>query len=124
MMRHMTTVDYRDGWLCVKWIDTDSSEPIRFTSWYPVRQVPKCDAADWIGREATPIGSQGGLYSMRTADYPCGYRVDLRLLNGGQTTPIAFDRTPIPCPKVRKGLETRYHNGCWEKRLRTGWTAV
>jgi hypothetical protein len=31
---------------------------------------------------------------------------------------------PIPCPKVRKGTETRYRNGQWEKLLKTGWVAA
>jgi hypothetical protein len=30
--------------------------------------------------------------------------------------------TPIECPKVRKGIETRYHLGRWEKySKREGW---
>jgi hypothetical protein len=29
--------------------------------------------------------------------------------------------TPIPCPKVRKGIDTRYRDGRWEKCLKTGW---
>ena len=31
----------------------------------------------------------------------------------------------VPCPKVRKSVETRYHNGRWEKYLKTsGWVDV
>jgi hypothetical protein len=31
---------------------------------------------------------------------------------------------PYPCPKVRRGIETRYRYGQWEKRLKTGWTPI
>ena len=27
----------------------------------------------------------------------------------------------VPCPKVRKGIETRWHNGEWQKMLKGGW---
>lgn len=30
--------------------------------------------------------------------------------------------TPLSCPKVRKGIETRYRSGVWEKYLKqSGW---
>lgn len=29
---------------------------------------------------------------------------------------------PCPCPKVRKGIETRWISGRWEKHLKSGWT--
>jgi hypothetical protein len=32
---------------------------------------------------------------------------------------------PLPCPKVRAGVETRYHDGRWEKYLKArGWVAA
>lgn len=35
-----------------------------------------------------------------------------------------MDATPIDCPKVRKGTETRYYCGRWEKySKREGWIA-
>lgn len=34
------------------------------------------------------------------------------------------ESAPLPCPKVRKGIETRYRQGRWEKCLRTGWVAA
>jgi hypothetical protein len=36
----------------------------------------------------------------------------------------AFEQviTPLPCPKVRKGIDTRYRQGAWEKYLKSeGW---
>lgn len=123
MTRHSSTVDWKDGWLCVKHRDTDFAHPEEYFLWWPVRQVPKADAEHLIGREAADQGT--GYYCVRTADYPRGYLVDLPLLNGGQTRPIANETVPLPCPKVRKGTEVRYHNGRWEKYLKTkGWIAA
>lgn len=36
-----------------------------------------------------------------------------------------MDAEPIPCPKVRKGIDTRYYCGRWEKySKREGWIAA
>ncbi len=44
------------------------------------------------------------------------------LKDGGRTKPAFVEETPIPCPKVRAGIETRYMNGGWEKlSKRQGW---
>ena len=31
---------------------------------------------------------------------------------------------PIPSPKVRRGIATRYHDGHWQKFTKRGWTAA
>ena len=32
---------------------------------------------------------------------------------------------PYPCPKVRRGVEMRYHDGVWQKYLKTqGWVSA
>ena len=52
------------------------------------------------------------------------YRLGQRLWSADVAVRSECDRTesePLPCPKVRKGIETRYRNGRWEKRLKTGW---
>lgn len=37
----------------------------------------------------------------------------------------AVSRTPVPCPRVRAGVETRYRHGRWEKLTkRAGWVAA
>jgi hypothetical protein len=43
------------------------------------------------------------------------------LADGGATRAIIVETIPIPCPKVRAGIETRWHNGQWQKLLKTGW---
>lgn len=32
-----------------------------------------------------------------------------------------IEQIPIPCPKVRKGIRTRWMNERWEKELKQGW---
>lgn len=39
----------------------------------------------------------------------------------GYTTPAFTEEIPLPCPKVRTGIETRYRDGRWQKLLRDGW---
>jgi hypothetical protein len=43
------------------------------------------------------------------------------LVNGPRTKSTQTDIEPIPCPKVRKGINTQYRFGVWEKELKTGW---
>ena len=45
----------------------------------------------------------------------------------GDQKAMRVDTEPYPCPKVRKGIETRYHYGRWEKYLKSskrGWIPV
>ena len=42
----------------------------------------------------------------------------------GDQKAMRVDAEPFPCPKVRKGIETRYYYGQWEKYLKSskrGW---
>lgn len=40
----------------------------------------------------------------------------------GNTEAVKVEETPVPCPKVRKGIATRWYRGRWEKLLKSGWT--
>lgn len=70
-----------------------------------------------------------GTYTVRTVadlDRECsGYNAHftVALINGGRTAATWIDIEPIPCPKVRKGIETRWSSrGYWEKYTkRDGW---
>src|SRR4051812_1911557 len=68
MTRSSEIVAWHDGWLCVKYTDTDFFKPIRYHIYWPVKQCPKSDADYLIGREAGSSGGSGR-YSARTADY-------------------------------------------------------
>ena len=60
-------------------------------------------------------------YTLRIAAYEY---VRIYLKDQGQTQSIHTYSVLIPCPKVRKGIETRYRNGFWEKLLKSGWVAA
>jgi hypothetical protein len=43
----------------------------------------------------------------------------------GKSRPGDFTETvPLPCPKVRKGTETRYRHGKWEKYTAKGFVSA
>lgn len=46
------------------------------------------------------------------------------LINGPKTESTKADIVPIPCPKVRSGIKTRYRYGKWEKELKSGWCSA
>ena len=67
-------------------------------------------------------GSCSYEYRLRTAgthEY-----IYLYLKDQGKTKSIHTIVEAIPCPKVRKGIETRWYNGRWEKLLKTGWKSA
>jgi len=44
------------------------------------------------------------------------------LKDGGATKAVTVETTAVPPPKVRAGVETRWHGGRWQKYLkRDGW---
>jgi hypothetical protein len=47
------------------------------------------------------------------------------LPQGGSTQAVVNETTEVLRPKVRRGIETRWHNGRWEKYLKAqGWVAA
>lgn len=51
--------------------------------------------------------------------------IQIQLVRGGQTYAIHTDNVPYPCPKVKKGMQTRYFQGDWWKYLKSkGWTRI
>lgn len=45
------------------------------------------------------------------------------LINGPKTESVKTEFIPVPCPKVRQGIKTRWSESRhqWEKELKTGW---
>lgn len=116
-------LDWRDGWLCARSEYRCLAEPVLIVSWYQITQCSERHARDGFCGE---LGSEldyycGGEYRMRGARSSKHYR----LLEGGKTMSLAQERRSIPCPKMRKGTETRYYCGSWQKFLaREGWVAI
>lgn len=99
------------------WADQD--KPFDRVCYYPIG-VRATDYREWVGEQCYSQGD--GRYSPRGKPY--GYAPTFGLINGGKTLPDKrwYEEVPIPCPKVRKGIDTQWRNGKWEKYLKTrGW---
>lgn len=119
------TIEYRDGWMCVKTVDTNFNEPVQVTQYWPICRASAYDIqlCDLTGCEAE-FDHNGNVYYKMGHSTSAIWSRNQCLYDGSKTVCIATDSAPLPCPKVRKGVETRYRNGRWEKCLRTGWTAA
>lgn len=126
---------HKDGWLCVVMECLDYSEPFIERIYYPVEQCREAQAAHLIGSPCKPHAMGGGLYTARvkgaTVDVGASepyqwpdYDLNLRLKDDGRTMPVAVEKEPVPCPKVRKGQETRYRYGVWQKYTAKGWVSA
>ena len=73
-----------------------------------------------IGKPATCRDSRVHVYLGN------GISLDGELLGGGSAKSISLVEEPLPCPKVRKDIETRWNSSReqWEKLLRKGWVAA
>jgi len=110
------TLDYKNGWLCLKMTGTKTFEPIRWTSWYPVFKASYDSISHLVGRGCTEYA---GKY------YNAG-GFEFQLQNGGATKPLVYEEMKVELPKVRKGIETRWYLGRWEKlsRKERAWISV
>ena len=85
---------------------------------WPIGTIfPPIGIDSYEGHEVTKNSAYG--YSIRTAPYQ---HSSIHLKDQGQTKSIHTYTVMIPCPKVRKGIVTRWYNGQWEKLLKSGWT--
>jgi hypothetical protein len=117
---HQTRLVNFNGRLFIRWDDISSDEPVLVRLFYPIglRTSDRFEVSEFPadGFEAHKDGP--GTYSVRILPHVYSRWA---LINGGQTVPEYNERLPIPCPKVRKGIETRWRNGEWVKLLKTGW---
>lgn len=99
------------------------NEPIRYVNYYrivdlrndPMQWTPPIAEADRLKLEPS---SSCSTYTVRPD--PRGGRLTLIIDAHAQAEYI--DDYPVICPKVRKGIATRWGNGRWEKALKAGWT--
>ncbi len=111
------------GELCVVEEDTLMRDPVLMVLYWPtgirVSDFKQSYGEELIGRSVRYTGT-GGLYSIEGAS-----RLQVRLVHGGQTTPVHVEKHKIPPPKVRAGMEIRYDDGGWQKYLKTkGWVKI
>ena len=108
------------GKWCIRSLYNMYNEPKMSICHWPIGKISqRIDLSFYEGQEVTPrYDRYSGIYTLRTAPYQ---HIDLYLIDGGKTQSIETVTENIPCPKVRKGIETRWENGRWEKLLKSGW---
>jgi len=108
---------------CVAESFTGHDKPELVTNHWPVGRIePWIDLEKHNGCDVSRQNSCNYGYTLRLAAYDY---VRLYLKDLGKTESIHTTIDPLPCPKVRKGIETRYRWGKWEKYLKTqGWVSV
>ena len=124
-MSQSTLVD-RDGKLYVSLRVEAHDKPETLTFYYPTGLRRHLWDRDFALPLPLPLThdpySTSGEYNYWQSDGRCLVRV---LLQDGRETKPAFNEIePLPCPKVRKGTETRWEHRRWEKLLKNGWTAA
>ena len=106
------------GKWCIKNYYNLYNEPKISICHWPIGKISqRVDLSFYEGHEVTSRG-HSGIYTLRIAPYQY---VDLYLIDMSKTQSIETTIEDIPCPKVRKGIETRFENGRWEKLLKSGW---
>jgi hypothetical protein len=114
------TLDYRAGHICVKYETTRYDRPEKMILWWPCF---KDNADNWKDEIGLPLTSCGESYELYVPS--SGRKLHFLLQNGGSTKAIDSEFTEIEPPNVRKGTDVRWHNGQWEKYLKTkGWVAA
>ena len=132
-------LDRMDGKLYVKNVDVDSRDPIVRSLWWTVLStsgwLPCWFQADSSGEYCRQCGQRKDSLThdvrperLHVAGYDGRYGGTLE--NGARysvtidprANAVKVENVPIPCPKVRAGIETRYYRGEWQKYLKAkGW---
>jgi hypothetical protein len=107
----------RDGWVFVREIDDAYDKPVRTISYWPIGLKTYYLKVNYgehkLGQSMRYQGQ--GVYLDED-----GLRYELK--NNGETKAEHWEEEQIVCPKVRKGIETRFHRGSWQKYLKSqGW---
>jgi hypothetical protein len=106
----------RDGRLLVLHVSNNWSEPTTTYQYWPVETTYGTSIAKPSEGDAVTYIAGRGVW---TAYDPSNNRATgtLRVSEGKGFV----EKVSNPCPKVRGNVETRYHNGVWEKLLKKGW---
>jgi hypothetical protein len=103
-----------------------SDKPEEIVNYYPTGLRTR----DMIENYGIPVPAElsystMGRYAVMTGKPIYGNARIIELPDGGATKCIKQEIVPIPCPKVRKGIATRWANSRWEKYLQAfGWIAA
>jgi len=115
------------GILCIRDTSNNYDHPIRQQIYWPASaRTSLANAIDYFpelagGPLQVEPASGSGQFSFRRNHVT----LYVRIVGGGTTLAIANDEERIPEPKVRRGIETRYRAGRWEKYLKSqGWVSA
>lgn len=86
------------------------------------------DAIEWLKRRATILETRvsrtTGHWGGSDPGIVIVYRLRGKVRTGGGSVEAAHVETiPVPPPKVRAGIETRWKDGRWERLLKRGWVS-
>lgn len=112
------TLRERDGMLFVVYESPLENTPKLHRFWWKVYEV-RGDAWNAYRPEVgDTLRSQhdGWWHASREGVYTTG---SVCFPQGLPATHI--DEVDVPCPKVRKGIETRWYQGAWQKNSAKGW---
>ncbi len=113
------------GQILIRETSAKFDEPELIVWYWPTRfgrrDLEKWDGSDPYKPDDIKIHHHSTTYSLKLPGM--GVWTDSGIQ--GNTQAVRVDIEPIPRPKVRKGIETRFRNGRWEKYLKTkGWVAA
>jgi hypothetical protein len=116
-----TTLVEIDKRLFVRWENADFAEPVLHVNYWPTGvYAPEFKFNYGMELPCALKDLGNGCYQVTLEGY--GQGPVARLTDGGATKSTKYEQIPIPCPKVRKGIQTRYEHGYWRKYLKSeGW---
>jgi hypothetical protein len=107
---------------CFASASNGSAEPIK-TTLYWIMSDSREPILDSLS-DGIPAEYHDGIVSARDPRYWASHDTLRYQLPGNKQADLVVNE-PIPCPQVRKGIETRYRYGKWEKYLKaTGWISA
>lgn len=122
-MKDQYILDQHEGVLCVRADITMSDRPVITSLYWPIGNQYARDWQEFIGHRLD--GSGGNYYlSLDETVRPFSWhrQVVFLLTEGVRTEAIHVKSNTVPPPKTRRGIETRWRNGRWEKYLVSkGW---
>lgn len=112
-------IQERDGKLYVVYETTLENEPILKRLWWLVERTtgnPWNASRPTLGNTARPCG-HGIWHTWNPENISTGY-----VYVDGTKEAVFVEMLPVPCPKIRSGILTRWNSGAWEKCTKTkGW---
>lgn len=117
------TIGWIKGYICIIIENVMYAEPVRYKNWFPCYRMKESWYKDQFEGLKVRATALNGEYLV-TGKNPFDKKGYLYLQDGGSTKSIHSENFLIPCPKVRKGIETRWNGYYWQKLLKKGWVSA